>query len=49
MAARGLSPEMAQRLLVQAFLGDAFVELDDEAEREKLLEAALTALESSAL
>jgi len=49
MAARGLSPEMAQRLLVQAFIGDAFVELDNEAEREKLLEAALEALESAKL
>ncbi|UAB78435.1 SufD family Fe-S cluster assembly protein [Erythrobacter sp. SCSIO 43205] len=49
MAARGLSPEQAQRLLVQAFIGDAFVELDDEGAREKLLEKALTALESSAL
>ncbi|MBV7258622.1 SufD family Fe-S cluster assembly protein [Erythrobacter crassostreae] len=49
MAARGLSPEQSQRLLVQAFLGDAFVELDDEAAREKLLEAALTALEGASL
>ncbi|WP_432201519.1 SufD family Fe-S cluster assembly protein [Erythrobacter sp. W53] len=49
MAARGLSPEQAQRLLVQAFIGDAFVELDDEAAREELLEAALEALEGSAL
>lgn len=49
MAARGLSPEMSQRLLVQAFLGDAFVELDDEAERETLMEAALSALEGAAL
>jgi len=49
MAARGLSPEMAQRLLVQAFIGDAFVELDDEAAREELLNAALSALEGAAL
>lgn len=45
MAARGLSPEQAQRLLVQAFIGDAFVELDDETQRAKLLEAALDILE----
>ena len=45
MAARGLSPEMAQRLLVQAFIGDAFVELDDEEERERLTAAALEKLE----
>ncbi len=45
MAARGLSPADAQRLLVQAFIGDAFVELGEEAEREKLLSAALEKLE----
>ncbi|MEM7689472.1 MAG: SufD family Fe-S cluster assembly protein [Pseudomonadota bacterium] len=49
MGARGLSPEQAQRLLVQAFIGDAFVELSDDAEREKLLEAALEVLEGAAL
>ncbi|MEM7779685.1 MAG: SufD family Fe-S cluster assembly protein [Pseudomonadota bacterium] len=49
MAARGLSPELAQRLLVQAFLGDAFVELNDEAERERLLDAALDVLEGADL
>ncbi|MEL6531295.1 MAG: SufD family Fe-S cluster assembly protein [Pseudomonadota bacterium] len=45
MAARGIAPEQAQRLLVQAFIGDAFVSLGDEAKREELLEAALGALE----
>lgn len=45
MAARGLSPDLAQRLLVQAFLGDAFVELDDEAEHQRLLDVALEKLE----
>lgn len=49
MAARGLSPEQAQRLLVQAFIGDAFVELGDEAARQELLDAALNALQGSAL
>jgi Fe-S cluster assembly protein SufD len=49
MAARGLSPEQAQRLLVQAFLGDAFVALGDEAERENLLDAALAELEGAQL
>lgn len=49
MAARGLSPELAKRLLVQAFLGDALVSLDDEAEHERLLTAALDALESAEL
>ncbi|MEM1195345.1 MAG: SufD family Fe-S cluster assembly protein [Pseudomonadota bacterium] len=45
MEARGLSPATAQRLLVQAFLGDAFVNLQDEEKREELLEAALSVLE----
>lgn len=49
MAARGLSPQQAQRLLVQAFVGDAFVELEDEEQRETLLNAALGALESVTL
>ena len=49
MAARGLSPQVAQRLLVQAFLGDAFVELEDEETREELLGAALAALEGAQL
>jgi Fe-S cluster assembly protein SufD len=44
MAARGLDPQSAQRLLVQAFLGDAFVALEDEAEHARLLDAALDAL-----
>lgn len=45
MAARGISPEAAQRLLVQAFIGDAFVELEDEKAREIMLERALEPLE----
>ena len=49
MAARGLSPAQAQRLLVQAFIGDAFVELDDEEARDKLLTAALDVLEGAEL
>lgn len=49
MAARGLSPEMAQRLLVQAFVGDAFVELEDEKTREELLGSTLEALEDAEL
>lgn len=49
MMARGLDPATAQRLLVQAFIGDAFVALDDEAERAGLLEAALAALEEARL
>ena len=49
MMARGIDPATAQRLLVQAFIGDAFVSLDDEAERETLLDAALSALEGARL
>ena len=41
MAARGLSPDLARRLLVQAFLGDALVSLDDESERDRLMKVAL--------
>jgi Fe-S cluster assembly protein SufD len=44
MAARGIPPEAARRLLVRAFVADAFVALDDEDERERLLNAALDAL-----
>lgn len=44
MAARGIPPEVAKRLLVRAFLADAFAALDDMSEAERLLEAALAAL-----
>jgi Fe-S cluster assembly protein SufD len=44
MAARGIPPEMARKLLVRAFIADAFVALEDESERDKLLDAALEAL-----
>ena len=47
MAARGLSPDQARRLLVQAFIGDAFVSLESEDERAKLLDAALAELEGT--
>lgn len=45
MAARGLSPSVARRLLVQAFIGDAFVALDDEEQRETLMRVALDKLD----
>ena len=45
MAARGLSPDMARRLLVQAFIGDAFVAIDDEDARERLMRIALDKLD----
>ena len=44
MAARGIAPETARKLLVRAFIGDAFVALEDDAEQERMLEAALGAL-----
>ncbi len=44
MAARGIPPEVARKLLVRAFIADAFVALEDEAERERMLDAALAAL-----
>jgi Fe-S cluster assembly protein SufD len=45
MAARGLPPELARKLLVQAFVADAFVA---HREPEALLEAALGALGDAA-
>ncbi len=49
MAARGIPPEAARKLLVQAFIGDAFVEMSDPGEAEKMLEAALAHLEEAAI
>ena len=49
MAARGIPPQLARKLLVQAFIGDAFVALEDEAEREAILGKALDALEAATL
>jgi Fe-S cluster assembly protein SufD len=44
MAARGIPPEAARKLLVRAFIADAFVALEDDSERDRLLEAAIEAL-----
>ncbi|RKF19013.1 SufD family Fe-S cluster assembly protein [Altericroceibacterium spongiae] len=44
MAARGLPPEEARKLLVRAFLADAFAALDDEVQQGELLDHALKAL-----
>ncbi|WP_128891400.1 SufD family Fe-S cluster assembly protein [Erythrobacter sp. HKB08] len=49
MAARGIPPQAAKALLVRAFIADALVSLEDEAERERLLEAALASLEDASL
>ena len=44
MAARGLPPEVAQKLLVRAFVADAFAALEDDGERDAMLDAAVRAL-----
>lgn len=49
MAARGIAPDAAKALLVQAFLADALAALDDEEQREALFAAALASLEGAAL
>jgi len=45
MASRGLDPETAKRLMLQAFIGDAFVSLDDD-KREAIESKALVILEA---
>ena len=49
MASRGLPPAAARKLLVQAFIGDAFVECSDADVRERMMEAALEKLEEAVL
>jgi len=44
MAARGLSPDVARKLLIRAFIADAFAAVEDEGEQEQLLDAALGTL-----
>jgi len=46
MASRGLSPDAARRLLIRAFIADAFAAMEDEAEAERLFEAALAVLQT---
>jgi len=48
MAARGIPPEAARKLLIRAFIADAFAALDDAGEREAMLERALAVLEGEA-
>jgi len=45
MAARGLPPEIARKLLIRAFVADAFAALDDAELRDAMLEQALDALD----
>ncbi len=49
MAARGLPPEVARKLQVQAFIGDAFVAIADDKIRQKLLDYTLDQLENAKL
>jgi len=49
MAARGIPPHIARKLQVQAFIGDAFVAIEDEATRDRMLEQALDKLSEAAL
>lgn len=49
MAARGIPPKAAKKLLVQAFIGDAFAEIDDAEARDALMDAALNALDGARL
>jgi len=49
MAARGIAPDAARRLLIRAFIADAFLALDDEAVRDRMLESAIGLLEESSL
>nr|WP_225899803.1 SufD family Fe-S cluster assembly protein [Croceicoccus gelatinilyticus] len=49
MAARGIPPEIARKLQVQAFIADAFENIEDEAVGERLLERALSVLEGAQL
>jgi len=44
MAARGIPPAVARKLLVRAFVADAFAALDDEGKQEAMLDAALKVL-----
>lgn len=49
MAARGIPPEIARKLLVQAFIGDAFVAMGNEEQAEAMLRQALEHLDEAAL
>ena len=45
MAARGIAPETAKKLLIRAFIADALEALEDEGQKERLFEAALSVIE----
>jgi Fe-S cluster assembly protein SufD len=46
MASRGIPPVEARRLMLQAFIADAFVSLDDDSVREEIEAKALAELEA---
>ncbi|QJB69783.1 SufD family Fe-S cluster assembly protein [Parasphingorhabdus halotolerans] len=46
MASRGLPPPVAKKLMLQAFIGDAFVGIRDDDKRAEIEENALAALEA---
>ena len=46
LASRGLAPAEARRLMLQAFIADAFVSIEDDAAREAIEAKALAALEA---
>ena len=48
LASRGLPPEAAQKLILQAFIADAFVTMDNDDAREAIEAAALKQLEALA-
>jgi len=49
MAARGIPPEIARKLMIQAFIGDAFEAITDDALRERMLEDTLALLDTEAV
>ena len=44
---KDISPDLAKKLLVRAFIADALAALEDEGEAERLLEAALDVLDDA--
>jgi Fe-S cluster assembly protein SufD len=49
MAARGIAPDVARKLLVQAFIGDALAAIGDRRIADRMLERALEQLDGAAL
>jgi len=49
MAARGIPPEAAKKLLVRAFIADAFAQVTDDKLRDDLLEQAVGVLDEAAI